>query len=239
MQCVKPSRNIAVVLAGGSGHRLGGNIPKQLLRLQGKTLLEWSIAAFQKSPLIDGIAVVCRKDLHAEVEEIIRSGGYTKVEKVLDGGHERSDSSLAAIRNYGDDCCLVFHDAVRPLVTQAAIERCVKALDCYQAVGTAISATDTILDVSEEGLLAAIPQRKRMRQAQTPQAFYHQTIAQAYAKAMADAAFQATDDCGVVARYLPNVSIKIVEGDVRNIKITFPSDLAVAETLLSSVGVSD
>jgi len=225
-------RSIAVVLAGGSGHRLGGGVPKQLLLLGGKTLLERSIEAFERCPLIDGIAIVCRTDLRQSVAEIVERGRHHKVERLLDGGKERSDSSMAAIRAYADDCRLIFHDAVRPLVSDAVIERCVEALGSYRAVGTAVPAVDTLLEVEESGLLRAIPQRQSMRQAQTPQGFHRQVIAQAYEKALADPAFRATDDCGVVARYLPDEPIKIVEGDPRNIKITYPSDLAIAETLL-------
>lgn len=227
-------RNIAVILAGGSGHRLGGSVPKQLLLLRGKTILEWSVEAFERSPLIDGIAIVCRKDLRDRVVEIVERRHFAKVERILDGGNERSDSSLAAIRAYTDECHLIFHDAVRPLLSQDVISRCVAALGHCRALGTAIPATDTILEVSPEGLLHAIPRRERMRQAQTPQAFSRSVISAAYRNALADPAFRATDDCGVVARYLPDEPITIVEGDVRNIKITYPTDLAVAETLLRS-----
>lgn len=207
-------------------------MPKQLLKLGGKTLLERSIEAFERCPLIDAIAIVCREDLHDTVREIVATGHHTKVERLLKGGKERSDSSLAAIRAYVDDCHLIFHDAVRPLVSQAVIERCVAALDTYRAVGTAIPAVDTVLEVDPGGLLRAIPERNKMRQAQTPQGFQRQVIAAAYQKAMSDPAFRATDDCGVVARYLPDEPIMIVEGEQRNIKITYPSDLAIAETLL-------
>jgi len=227
-----PLRNIAVILAGGSGHRLGGEVPKQLLRLGGMTLLERSICAFERSPLIDGIAIVCRHDLLNAVAEIVKKGNHTKVERLLTGGSERSDSSLAAIKAYPTECHLIFHDAVRPLVSLAVIGRCVAALGQYRAVGTAIAATDTILEVSSGGLLRSIPPREQMRQAQTPQAFLRSVISAAYRNALADPAFHATDDCGVVARYLPDEPIAIVEGDVRNIKITYPTDLAVAETLL-------
>lgn len=225
-------RNIAVILAGGSGHRLGGDVPKQLLKLRGKTLLEWSIAAFEQCPRIDGIAIVCRQDLFESVMEIVRQGNHTKVEQLLSGGKERSDSSLAAIRAYTDDCRLIFHDAVRPLVSRDVIDRCIDALDHYGAVGTAIPSVNTILEVSADGLLRAIPERQKMWQAQTPQGFQRRVIAEAYEKALADPQFKATDDCGVVARYLPQEQIKIVDGDVKNIKITYPSDLAIAETLL-------
>lgn len=227
-----PRRNVAVILAGGSGHRVGGDVPKQLLRIAGRTVLERSIDAFEASPLIDEIAVVVRKDMLIEIGNLLDKNNFQKVSQLLIGGRERSDSSLSAIRAYTDHCRLVFHDAARPLVTQDVISRCVEALDHYRAVGTAVASADTILEVSADGLLRSIPQRSTLRRAQTPQGFHASVIRQAYALAMADEHFQATDDCGVVARYLPQEPIMIVEGDVRNIKITYPDDLPLAELLL-------
>lgn len=225
-------RNVAVILAGGSGHRVGGDVPKQLLKIGGRTVLERSIDAFEACPRIDEIAVVVRQDMLIEISNIIESNNYQKVSRLLIGGKERSDSSLSAIRAYSDNCRLIFHDAARPLVSQDVISRCIAALDHYRAVGTAIAATDTILQVTDNGLLQSIPQRSTLRQAQTPQAFHASVIRQAYKLAQQDEHFQATDDCGVVARYLPNEPIMIVEGDTRNIKITYPTDIAIAELML-------
>ena len=225
--------NIAVILAGGSGTRLGGALPKQFLQAAGKTLLEHSIEAFERHPGIDEIAVVIRKDFIAEVEAIVQRNRYQKVRKILPGGKERHDSSLAAIRAYTDDNDrLLLHDAVRPLVSQRIISDCLAALCNYRAVAVAVKTTDTIYQVDEEGCIRAIPPRSTLRNAQTPQGFSRGTISRAYRLALQDPLFTTTDDCGVVSRYLPQEPIYVVEGEAGNIKVTFKEDLPLVERLL-------
>ena len=224
--------NIAVILAGGSGTRLGGALPKQFLQAAGKTLLEHSIEAFERHPGIDEIAVVIRKDFIAEVEAIVQRNRYQKVRKILPGGKERHDSSLAAIRAYTDDDRLLLHDAVRPLVSQRIISDCLAALCNYRAVAVAVKTTDTIYQVDEEGCIRAIPPRSTLRNAQTPQGFSRGTISRAYRLALQDPLFTTTDDCGVVSRYLPQEPIYVVEGEAGNIKVTFKEDLPLVERLL-------
>lgn len=238
-------RNIAVLLAGGSGSRMGGDVPKQFLEVAGRTVLEWSIRAFASHPLIDEVAIVSRKDCVDRVEDIVQRGGYrlgedgplAKVAKVLTGGRERYDSSLSAIRAYEDDeVRLLLHDAVRPLVSQRIISDCLSALDSYEAVDVAIPCTDTIVEVAADGRICATPPRSALRCVQTPQGFRRGTIRRAYEVAFQDPAFQATDDCGVVFRYLPEVAIHVVEGETTNIKVTFPQDLITMEKVLEANG---
>ena len=201
-------------------------MPKQFLEVGGKRVIEYTIDAFESHPLIDEIAVVCHPDHLAEMERIVVSNHYGKVNKVLPGGKERYDSSLAALTVYTDDNdLLLFHDAVRPLVSERIITDCVKALQRYDAVTVAIPTTDTIYCVDDNEVIVDIPQRSHLRNAQTPQGFRAGTIRRAYNIALADPTFVTTDDCGVVQRYLPNVPIHVVEGDSRNIKVTYPEDL--------------
>ncbi|MBQ0050141.1 MAG: 2-C-methyl-D-erythritol 4-phosphate cytidylyltransferase [Bacteroidales bacterium] len=219
---------IAVLLAAGSGKRMGTECPKQFLKVKGRTVLEWSISAFSRVPAVDEIFIVTREDLLDTVSALVRAGNYNKVTRVMTGGKERSDSSLAAIRAaeaQGDDLRLLIHDAVRPLVSQRIIEDCIRGLDEYEAVDVAISSTDTIIEVDEEGIIRRTPERHLLRNVQTPQGFRLATIRRAYERAMLDPDFRATDDCGVVFRYLPGIAIKVIEGDPTNIKITFPQDL--------------
>lgn len=215
---------VAVLLAGGSGSRMGGERPKQFLEVKGKTILEWTIEAFHRHPLVDEIAIVSRADCMEEVAQLARP--YPKVRRILQGGKERYDSSLAAIRAYeDDDCRLLLHDAVRPLVSQRIITDCIQALERYEAVDVAVPSTDTIVEVNEEGLICRIPARSSLRNVQTPQGFRRSTIRRAYEIALQDPQFQTTDDCGVVFRYLPDTPICVVEGEMQNIKITYPQDL--------------
>lgn len=217
---------VAVLLAGGSGSRMGGDRPKQFLEVKGKTILEWTIEAFHQHPGIDEIAIVSRADSMEEVRRLALP--YPKVRRILKGGKERYDSSLAAIKAYEDDSCrILLHDAVRPLVTQRIITDCIEALNRYQAVDVAIPSTDTIIEVSDEGTINRIPVRSTLRNVQTPQGFHRGTIRKAYEIALQDPHFQTTDDCGVVFRYLPETPICVVEGDTRNIKITYPQDLTL------------
>lgn len=230
----KERQNIAVVLAGGSGRRIGGDLSKQFIEVNGRAIIEYSIDAFEKCAGIDEIAVVVNKEFVSEMNRIVARNSWTKLKKILDGGVERSDSSLSAIRAYdGVNCNLIFHDAVRPLVSQRIIADVVDALRKYNAVAVSIPSTDTIVEVDESGqFIGRIPKRSKLRCQQTPQAFNYEVIAKAYNLALADSNFVATDDCGVVARYLPEEKIFIVDGDDSNIKITYRKDLKIMEMLI-------
>ncbi|MBQ3833616.1 MAG: 2-C-methyl-D-erythritol 4-phosphate cytidylyltransferase [Bacteroidales bacterium] len=231
-------KNIAVVLAGGSGRRIGGDLPKQFLQVGGRRIIEYSIEAFEKNAGIDEIAVVVNKDFVSLMEEIAAANSWSKLKHILNGGNERSDSSMSAIRAYeGIDCNLIFHDAVRPMVSQRIISDVVSALETYNSIAVAVPATDTIVKVDESGrMISEILQRQLLRCQQTPQAFRYETIAQAYKLALVDPNFVATDDCGVVSRYLPNEKIFIVDGEDSNIKVTYPKDLSLLENLISGKG---
>lgn len=227
--------NIAIVLAGGSGSRLGGGKPKQLLEVAGKTILEHTLDVFETSPLIDEIAVVSRADCIPVVEQLVAAGHYAKVAKVLAGGKERYDSSLAALAAYSDDADnLLFHDAVRPMVNHRIIADCIRALDSCEAVGVAVPTTDTILEVDDCNCIAHVPPRRMLRNAQTPQGFKRGVIRRAYDIALQDPGFVTTDDCGVVLKYLPEVPVHIVEGEKTNIKVTYAEDLFMVEHLLET-----
>jgi 2-C-methyl-D-erythritol 4-phosphate cytidylyltransferase len=182
------------------------------------------------------VAVVSRADCIPEVEQIVRAGNFLKVRKILPGGKERYDSSLAALNAYSsDDDCLLFHDAVRPFVSERIITDCVKALESFDAVTVAVPTTDTIYRVDDNQMIVNIPPRSHLRNAQTPQGFRAGTIRRAYDVAQADPAFVTTDDCGVVQRYLPEIPIYVVEGDSRNIKVTYPEDLnAIKEKVVDN-----
>lgn len=231
-------KNVAVVLAGGSGCRIGGDLPKQFLQVGRRRIIEYSIEAFEKNAGIDEIAVVVNKDFVSLMEEIAAANSWSKLKHILNGGNERSDSSMSAIRAYeGIDCNLIFHDAVRPMVSQRIISDVVSVLETYNSIAVAVPATDTIVKVDESGrMISEILQRQLLRCQQTPQAFRYETIAEAYKLALADSNFVATDDCGVVSRYLPNEKIFIVDGEDSNIKVTYPKDLSLLETLILDKG---
>ena len=228
-------KNIAIILAGGSGSRFGLNIPKQFAKVAGKTLIEHTLDTFQKNNLIDEICIVIKADWIDKIEEIVINGSYSKVKKVLNGGEERKDSSLCAINAYKTEenalnYNMIFHDAVRPFVTDGIIQKCIEGLSHYSAIDVAIPATDTIIEV-KNSIITNIPNRSDMMQGQTPQCFKLKTILNAYEIAQNDPKLKATDDCGIVRKYLPKEEIYVVEGSVENIKITYEQDIFMADKI--------
>ena len=229
-------RMVAVVLGGGVGQRLGAGMPKQLLTLGGRTLVERCVAAFETAPGIDEILVVMARGYTGQVEALL-ADRYPKVTAVIDGGQARADSVRAALAAIaaggadGDDCGVLLHDAARPLVDQRIIADCVAALREHDAAGVAVPASDTMV-VTGNGVMQSMPRRETLHRCQTPQCFRLSVISRAHELAAADPGFSPTDDCGVVMRYLPDVPVHIVPGSERNLKVTYPQDLAVAEALL-------
>ncbi|MGM9825345.1 MAG: D-ribitol-5-phosphate cytidylyltransferase [Paludibacteraceae bacterium] len=224
--------NIAVVLAGGSGARMGNDTPKQFLKVAGKKVIEHTVDAFENARQIDEICIISRADYIHEVESIVVKNQYKKVKKILAGGKERYDSSMAAIRAYtNDDDNLIFHDAVRPLITERIINDCIAALERFNAVDVAIKTTDTIIQVGPDNCIATIPNRNELRNGQTPQCFKRGTIARAYELALQDPNFKTTDDCGTVRKYLPDEPIYVVEGENFNMKLTYIEDLFLLDKL--------
>ena len=235
-------RNIAVILAGGIGARVGGNTPKQLLPLQdGKSVLEHAVDAFEQSPHIDEICIVMHPDYIMHAEQMLLANAWQKVRHIIPGGKERWESSVNAIRAFTPYTLhptpitnLLLHDAARPFVSQEIIARVCEALEEHEAVTVAIPSTDTVYEMAD-GKVARIPQRSTIMRAQTPQAFRLELIAEAYAKALdvdslsaeacATCHLPATDDCGVVFNHLPEVSVHIVLGEEQNKKITFKEDI--------------
>ena len=250
---LRKMKNIAVILAGGIGARVGGNVPKQLLPLaDGRSVLEHATEAFEHADCIDEVCIVMHPDYIAFAEQALLRNGWQKVKHIIAGGKERWESSVNAIRLYESELSaeefahanILLHDAARPFVSQAIIANVCQALETHEAVTVAIPATDTMYVVTqtqtpqlancnaqplpsrEDGrVIQSIPPRDTLMRAQTPQAFRLPLIARAYTLALQDPALQATDDCGILHRYLPTKPIHIVAGEETNRKITFKEDL--------------
>ena len=154
--------NVAIILAGGSGTRLGGEMPKQFYKIAGKMVIEHTLDVFQSHKDIHEIVVVSNPDFVNEVENITIKNQYTKLKKILKGGNERYQSSLAAIASYDtdDNINLLFHDSVRPLVNKRIISDVISALNNYNAVDVAVRTTDTIIQASNDNLIEGIPERE-------------------------------------------------------------------------------
>jgi 2-C-methyl-D-erythritol 4-phosphate cytidylyltransferase len=241
-------RTVAVVLAGGSGVRLGGNTPKQLQLLAGRTLLEHCVAAFDAAPGVDEVVVVVPADFIGKTRNVLDGGGYRKLSDVIPGGVDRPGSTRRAIDHLSRpgndgvaDCNVLFHDAARPLVDQRIIADCVAALADAEALGVVVPTADTIVEVAD-GVMTSIPPRESLARCQTPQGFRLSVIRRAHELATADpgaGAFTPTDDCGIVLRYLPDVPVVVVKGSERNLKITYPGDLRIAELLLADINAAE
>jgi 2-C-methyl-D-erythritol 4-phosphate cytidylyltransferase len=242
-------RMVAVVVGGGVGQRLGAGMPKQLLTLGGRTLVEHCVAAFEAAPGVDEIVVVMAHRYTEPVERLVDERGFGKVSGVIEGGASRPESVRAALAAIAasvggpgaggagvdglGDLGVLLHDAARPLVDQRIIADCVAALDEHEAAGVAVPASDTMV-VTQDGVMVSMPSREGLLRCQTPQCFRLPVIALAHERAAADPGFSPTDDCGVVLRYLPEVPVHVVPGSERNIKVTYRQDLAVAEALLGT-----
>ena len=224
-------RHIAIILAGGTGSRIGGQKPKQLLPLKdGRSILEHSIDAFEQAPSIDEIALVMHPDFIEEARQLCEHNNWTKLTKIIPGGTERWESSWHAILAYMDSnlehAALWFHDAARPFVSQRILSDVAEALETHKAVSVAVPVTDTLYKVySQKSKVESIPSRSDFMRAQTPQAFDFELVTSAYLKALAEDTPIATDDAGIVRKFMPREPIYIVPGDEENKKITYKEDL--------------
>lgn len=231
------SKNISIILAGGVGSRMGLGYPKQFSKITGKTALEHTIRIFQEHEEIDEIIIVSESNHYKRIEDIVAQAGFSKVNRIIFGGKERTDSTLSAItalEKEPDNTKLIIHDAVRPLLAAEIISECIKKLDDYGAVDVAIPATDTIVHVNNQTQeIIDIPKRVEYYQGQTPQAFRLGILKKAY-EIYSTSHIQGTCDCGIVLKTLPTEKIAIVNGSETNIKLTRPVDLFIADKLFQS-----
>lgn len=225
-------KNIAVILAAGSGTRFGAEVPKQFIKLAGKPLIIYTLDTFQKATRIDEIIIVTNVEYIDTVSDFVNAYHFDKVSKVISGGKERADSSWSAIQSLDiDECNLIFHDAVRPFVSNRIIDDCITALEQWNAVDVVVDPTDTIVKVKDNQIMS-IPDRRQLARGQTPQAFKKTIIEEAYKKFMTDPERIAFDDCGIVLKYLPNEPIYTVKGEERNFKVTHQQDLYLADNFI-------
>lgn len=222
-------RCAAVVAAAGSSSRMGYR-DKVLLPLAGRPVLAHTLRTFNDCPYISQIVVVAKKELLVEISTLCRDYGFQKVTTVLIGGGSRTESVLRGLSAVSKDAKLVaVHDGARPLVSQEVIQAAVlRAAQCGAAC-PAVPLKDTIK--SHDGdLVSATLDRDSLRAVQTPQVFDADLLRAALQKAVDDGA-ELTDDCAAVERL--GGTVALTPGDERNIKITTPLDLAVAEAILT------
>ena len=219
----------AVIVAAGTASRMGG-IDKVMAPIGGEPMIVHTVRAFQNCDAIKQIVVVTRRDLIVPIMDLCHE--FDKVQAVLVGGNSRQESVEIGLNALTKDMKLVaVQDGARPLITDAVIDRTVRAAHTYGAAAPAVAVKDTI-KVVQGGIVASTPNRSTLRAVQTPQVFDVDLLKGALKKAKMDGA-EVTDDCSAVE--LMGMSVKIVEGDERNIKVTTPMDLKVAEIFLEEM----
>jgi 2-C-methyl-D-erythritol 4-phosphate cytidylyltransferase len=215
----------AVILASGSGNRFNSDIPKQFYKIKNKTILEYSIEAFENNKNIDFIIVVSNPNFMDLTKEIIDKNNYKKVIKLIEGGKTRQESSFNGVFAIEEDeAKVLIHDAVRPFISDEIINDCINSLKEYDAINVAIPCSDTIVEVDEDNVVKKVLNRNSLRRCQTPQCFDLNIIKKAHMLARKDNFSSATDDCSLILKY--NLSaIYIVNGSEKNVKITYKSDI--------------
>lgn len=233
----------AVVLAAGQGKRMKSTTAKQLLPLNGKPVLYYSLRAFEQSA-VDSVVLVCGQG-QAEYmrKEIVELYGFQKVTRIVEGGRERYHSvhrglQAVPLKPDREQYCLI-HDGARPYLTQEIITRVLATVKQEKACVVGMPAKDTIKIADGEGYCAQTPARSLVWTVQTPQAFELKLIRQAYDRLLEqeqellERGIQITDDAGV-AELFTDIRVKLVEGSYENMKITTPEDMKIAEALLES-----
>jgi len=229
-----PHRVTAVIPAAGSGIRMGLEDAKQYLELGGKPLLASTLRTFQECHLIDEIIIVVpEKDVDYCLQQIVQRYQLSKVYKVVSGGERRQDSVRNGIEAVADNSrWVLIHDGVRPFVSIELIEKVIKAARRFRAVITGLPVTETIKQAGSKGNVLRTIERRDLWLMQTPQIFRREDIHLAHQEALKRGWTEATDDAFLVEKI--GISVKIIEGEERNIKITTPHDLQVARFLLST-----
>jgi 2-C-methyl-D-erythritol 4-phosphate cytidylyltransferase len=224
----------ALVLAGGSGDRFGAELPKQFVRLAGEPILSRALRAIA-SAAVDQLVVVTHPSWLAETRQLVEALELAVPTSIVVGGMTRNESTrngLVSLEAADDDIVLI-HDAVRPLVSREVILRSIEPIlsGRADATDTVIPSADTIV-VVEGDTVVEIPERARFRRGQTPQTFRKAILARAYAAAAAAGDLQATDDCTLVLRHVPEARVIAVLGDEANIKITSRTDMVLADRMI-------
>lgn len=228
-------KSIALIPAAGMGKRMGASINKQYLQLDGLPIVARTISVFEQSPLIDAVYLVIPvEEIPYCQKHVVEACGFRKVAAIVPGGKERQNSvmnGLAAMRAHvSDDDVVLIHDGVRPLITHALLQESIAVARSGDGALVAVPAKDTIKTVVN-GIVTGTPDRDTLWLAQTPQTFRFGAIYAAHQAAEADR-FMGTDDASLVER--TGGRIRIVRGDYRNIKITTPEDLVLAEAFLAA-----
>lgn len=224
----------AVVLAGGQGRRMHSAVQKQYMMLAGRPLITYALEAFEKSSVDEIVLVVGAGEIEYVQETILAGKGFQKITAVTEGGKERYHSVYEGLKKLEKCDYVLIHDGARPLISKDIIERAIAGAAAYEACVVGMPVKDTIKISDEDGYAAATPDRSRLWQIQTPQAFSYKLVRRAYDEIMADESRQIgiTDDAMVVESRTDR-KVRLIEGSYKNLKVTTPEDIILAEALLA------
>jgi 2-C-methyl-D-erythritol 4-phosphate cytidylyltransferase len=227
-------KNLAIILAGGSGARLSKGTPKQFMELAGKPIIAYAIEQFLTHPRINDIFLVTHREYLEQTVALVRENNYYKVTKVLEGGSTRQASSFIGVMA-GDNRCehILVHDAARPFITHDIIDSLILGLESFAAVVPGIPASDTIIKIDKNNKVREIPDRNFLRRVQTPQAFKFPVLKKAHEMAHKCNIENVTDDCSLILEF-KLADICFIPGNPENIKITYPYDLVLAKAILKN-----
>lgn len=220
----------AIVLAAGSGSRMNSKTKKQFMEIKGKPIIWYSLFAFEKSRVNQIILVTGEEDVEYCKKNIVKKYNFSKVTAVIAGGEERYDSVYNGLKEAKCDVVLI-HDGARPMLNEDIINRCINGAALYEACVAGMPVKDTVKIVKEDNVIEDTPDRSKVWITQTPQAFKYEVIKTAYDNMKKAEDGNVTDDSMVVELYT-DYNVRFVEGDYRNIKITTPEDIMLAEALL-------
>ena len=221
----------AIVLAAGSGKRMNSQVHKQYLIIQDRPVLYYSLKEFEDSAVDEIVLVVGKVEEEFCRREIVDKYGISKVKAIVEGGKERYHSVFEGLKQTSDADYVLIHDGARPFVNQDIIRRCMQEVQKYQACVVGMPVKDTIKIADEEGYAKQTPDRKNVWMIQTPQTFSYALIYEAYEEMLKTEDTAITDDAMVLERIKGKKS-KLIEGSYRNIKITTPEDLLIANVYL-------
>ena len=225
-------KTAAVVLAAGSGKRMGTSVHKQYLLIKGKPVIYYTLRAFELSEVDEIILVTGADEIDYCSREIVEKYNFQKVRAVIAGGKERYDSVYEGLKALSDCDYVLIHDGARPLISSVLINANISCVQEKEACITDVPAKDTIKVADNKGYVSDTPDRSKLWQIQTPQSFEYELIMDAYEKMIKDSARgNITDDAMVVEKYT-SVRVKLTQSSYKNIKITTPDDIIIAESFI-------
>lgn len=220
-----------IILSAGKGKRMNSNISKQYLMLNGKPLIYYTIKSFENSNIDDIIVVTGPGDEDYIKDEIVEKYKFKKVSKIATGGRERYNSSYNGILTAQGSDYVLIHDAARPCISSSLINEIIHDVKQYKACIPGVPVKDTIKISDENGDVADTPDRNKLWQIQTPQAFDRELILEAYNKMIEKEDYLVTDDSMVFEKY-SDIKVHIVNGEYTNIKVTTPEDMRIVEEMI-------